>query len=272
VAPATSAAPTVGAQVNLAQSDVEGHPVGELGAQPVVEAGSQGADAPAYALGLSMTGQPGAQRGSHVGVGAFHGAHHRTGPVALLDLVAQLPHEVGPDVGVVLVRVLGDPGAVDREDHGRTHRAGPAVGDPIDADEVQDWVDGHPLALRVLALVGDGLVVDVGVVRAVTGEAPHLGAAHRRPGRDAPVVSLDHRARDSIHQELRPRRIEAGPVGGVVVVEVGAEELPGAGVGVGGAHPHPGERDVGAIRHRLGHQVLEHRRAAEQVELHQRHR
>ena len=86
--------------------------------------------------------------------------------------------------------------------------------------------------------------------------------------RHARVVRLDHRAGDLADQEVGVRRIEPGTVGRVLVVEVGPEELPRAGVGVRRPHPHSGERDVGACRDGIGDQVLQHRGPGEQVELH----
>ena len=160
---------------------------------------------------------------------------------------------------------------MDGEHHDGRQRFGarPVVGldEPVDADHVEERVDRHPLALGVHALVGHRAVLHVRVVRPVAGQAPHLGVAHgdlrRRPG----VVGLDHRRGDLLHEELGERGVEPGAVGRVVVVEVGPHELAGTGMGVGGADPDPGERDVGAVSDGFCHQVLDHRRAGEKVAL-----
>jgi hypothetical protein len=260
-------------EVDLPEAGIEGQLVGQRLAQPVVELGGGDADPLTDASRLAVAGLARAQRRGDVGVGALRRAHDRPVPVAVLDAMRELGHEVAPHVGVVLVGVLGDAGAVDGEDDGGGERLGPAVGrDAVGTDQVEVGVDRHPLPLRVQALVGDRAVLHVGVVGAVAGEAPHLGAADRDLGGHPGVVGLDHRGGDLVDEEVGVGRVEAAAVGRVAVVEVGAEELARPGVGVGRPHPDAGERDVGALAHGLRDEVLQHGGPGEQVELHERQR
>ena len=73
-------------------------------------------------LGFEMAGAPGVKCRGDVGMSAFHRADDAAFAASGLDSMAQLVDEVGPQVGVVLVRVLTDAGAVDPEDHRRADR------------------------------------------------------------------------------------------------------------------------------------------------------
>ncbi len=175
----------------------------------------------------ARTARPDRRR--HVRMGPLHRTDVRTGAGRPLDPVAELVGEERPHVGVVLVRVLRDARAVHREGDRRRHGSGAAVGhDLVDAQQVHRRVHRHELALRVGALVGDGVVAHVGVERPVPGQPPDRGVPERQPGRAALVVGTLHAGRDACHQELRVGGVEARLVGGEVVVEVGAEELPRA--------------------------------------------
>ena len=291
-APATRAAPTAGRSGRVTPSIVRSAAtsrstsrspaarrtsLAELGSEPLVEVGGEGADAAPDALGLAVAGHAGSQRRRHVGMGALHRPDHRAVAVALLQPEGELAGQVRPQVGVVLVRLHRDAGAVHGEHHGGGEGPGARprvrlVVDRVDAHEVEGGVDRDPLALRVGASVGDRVVVDVRVVRPVAGQTPHVGAADREPGGPARVVGLDDGAGDALDELLGPGRVEPRPVRRPPVVEVGAEELARPGVGVRRTDPQSGDRDVGALRDRLGHEVLDDRRPAEQVALHERQR
>ena len=167
-----------------------------------------GADSSADALRLHVAGSTGPDGGRDVGVGALDGADDGTATGVGLDAAVEVADQVGPEVGVVLLRVHRDAGAVDAEHDQRAEWFALAVGG-VDAQQVELGVDRHQLALRVGASIGHGLVVHVWIERAVAGPSPHLGRAERGASRSSRVVGLDHGAGDPVDEEVGPGGVEA---------------------------------------------------------------
>ena len=110
-----------------------------------------------------------------------------------------------------------------------------------------------------------------GLHRAVTGQAPHLPLTGSDARRSPVAVGADHRFTDALAQEPEQRRIEAGGVGAEGVVEIAAQVLPRAGVGVGDQQAQPPGRHVGGGGDAFRHGVVQRQGTGAQIKLHQRH-
>jgi len=120
-------------EVELPDSGRQLHPIGEVSLHPVVELGRLGPDTSSDPLGLDEPGATESDGRRTVGMGALDGPDHRSTAGGELDSPGEFVVEVGPQVGVVLVTVVADAGAVHGEHrHGRQRTEAAPVGLGVD--------------------------------------------------------------------------------------------------------------------------------------------
>ncbi len=208
-----------------------------------------------------------------VRVGGLEGAVHERPRQLIAEVGAQTLSQPVPDVRVIGAGESGDGGAVDGEQgQGAGGVVAAVVGAQVDAQHgharihrAQGVVLAHFFRIQIV-------ITRPCLYRAVTGQPPDIALAGGDPRRAAVAVGADHRLADAFAEKTEQLRIEAGGVGTESIVEVAAQILPGAGMGVGDQKAQPPGGYVRGGGDALGDGVMQWQRTGAEIKLHQRQR